>query len=100
MRCKPGDMALVVKSNAGNEGKMVEVKEWWEEGTCPDSAGGWNLHTGWRCEGEGLKVVWDDNTTSPVTSTVFPDAWLLPIRPLDEPDEAETVTELEDTVPA
>lgn len=76
LNCKPGDLAIVVKSMAGNEGKIVRVLKFrgidvWHHGN----------------------DLWETDTTAPGTiakSNLFRDEWLRPLRDSKEPDETLT----------
>ena len=75
MNCKPGDLAIVVKSMCGNEGKVVECKRL--------------LGAVEFADGE-VRVSWELTQKLPVgrhRHNIFPDAWLRPIRPSDGTDE-------------
>ncbi len=86
MRCRPGDLALIIKSGAGNEGKEVDVVRWCPPGGYP----GWPRHVaGWvvrRPAGrKDLRVTdWAGRLRALVDEGVMPDAWLLPLRPSKE----------------
>lgn len=89
MNCKPGDIAIVIKSAAGNEGKIVEVLSPLGE----DPVIG---RTMW-CEGEGF--CWLVRSSgSPIKTSrgrIFgeapiPDARLRPIRPGDLDESTDT----------
>lgn len=78
MNCQKGDMAIVVKSYAGHEGKIV---------TCLKFVG--------KVRGLIGEDYWetDTNTRSEDGRTVDPhlrDSWMRPIR--DQPGEDETLT--------
>jgi len=86
MNCKQGDLAIVVRSKAGNEGKIC---------TClklhPPGYDGMNLFCGpiWETDIK-LNTVWnDDGSTAPVGRCI-PDENLRPIR--DNPGQDETLT--------
>lgn len=86
MRCRPGDIAYIVKSAAGNEGRVVEVinADTFELPGDLGLAGEGHL---WRCRSRtGLAT----NVGIPIGLSedfAFPDAWLLPIRPDGITDE-------------
>jgi hypothetical protein len=83
MNCKKGDLAIIVKSMAGNEGKIVTCLEF-------DPA---VLFVG------GIFPAWRVDRLLPTDQgrldSWVPAAWLRPIRPGDMEDETPTVRELE-----
>lgn len=88
MNCKPGDLAVIVKSLAGNEGRLVNVVNS-DVYMLPGDLSGMP-HPLWRVRSLG----------EPVRSTIgwidkefaFPDAWLKPIRDPGEDATDETLT--------
>lgn len=77
MNCKEGDLAIVVKSYAGNEGKIVR---------CVRYIG---VVDGWR--GDDYWVVDSILTTNTgLHGPYAPDSFLRPIRDQDGPDETLT----------
>lgn len=96
MNCKPGDLAVYVRSHAGNEGRIVEVvrplginPSWGGDGWGdPDAASFY-----WLVKSQGTPLrdtygrFWDEVPAE--------DANLRPIRPGDLEDETPTVRELE-----
>ena len=74
MNCKQGDLAIVVKSRAGNEGKILKCIKF--VGRVPGWCGEdrWEVDVRLRSRLGGVCIT-------------FRDAWLRPIRPSDEPDE-------------
>lgn len=89
MNCKPGDLAVIVKSAAGNEGRIVHVVDKARYGYGIDAYG-------------DMPIWWVRSAGTPMPGTVFsasefnfPDAWLRPIRPPSQEDETETVKEME-----
>lgn len=76
MNCRPGDLAVIVRSTAGNEGRIVGVVRW--IGRVP----------GW-CHSDR----WEIRADRPLIGTYgkehwhAPDAYLRPIRPGDISDE-------------
>lgn len=83
LRCRKGDLAMVIKSDAGRAvGKFVDVLEFYGEAHGKDNC--------WFVRYEG------STTDMFGTPYVQPDAWLLPIRPgdLDETEEAEKELEM------
>lgn len=93
LRCKPGDLAVVITSFAGNEGKFVEVIR---------SLG---VHPFWRgeywCNGQGH--VWLCKSAGSQIKAMYgasgmempiADNCLRPIRPSAEPESTETREEL------
>lgn len=83
MNCKPGDLAIVVRSVAGNEGRIVTVEEF--IGEVPGFAG----NDRWRVSGARLYAK-DGQSVNHLK-----DSQLFPIRPGDLEDETPTVRELE-----
>lgn len=80
MNCKPGDLAVVVRSSAGNEGKCVRCVRLFpaieflsRENILVVRSNVWEIDT--------ALPSWDGGTTAYV-----PDAWLRPIR--DPGDDA------------
>lgn len=94
LRCKAGDLAVIVQSVSGiNLGKVVEVIEPWnDEGA---------LTVWWRRAGFVLKVRSRGSAINYGDGVVLsmvgpaPDSWLRPIRPDAEPESI--VRELETT---
>lgn len=84
MNCKQGEMAFIVKSMAGNEGKIV---------TCIRLSPG---HLFFKI---GEIDAWEVDVELPSepkgTTRFVPDAWLRPIRPGDMEDEVTNIKELE-----
>jgi hypothetical protein len=79
MNCKQGDMAIIIKSRWGNEGKIVTCLELM--GEIPGYYGiHWMTDRLLPCEG--------------ITTPFINDAFLRPIRPSDEPDEMLKITGL------
>lgn len=83
MNCKPGDIAIIVRSEAGNVGRIVEVGEWCEALMHPCLL---NVESGWEVRGNllarnGLGDV------MPVNFGVVPDARLRPLRDNEGEDE-------------
>lgn len=83
MNCKKGDMAIVVKSVCGNEGKIVTCLELiddiqWIKGDLPDG-----VEPGWIIDTE--LIAYDGSK-----SNFIKDSALRPIR--DQPGEDETLT--------
>lgn len=91
MNCKPGDLAVVVRSIAGNEGLVL---------TCLRLATESEMRDGyyWR----GLAPMWVTDRVSRNniggSDALMPDALLRPIR--DQPGEDETLTWAEVPKPA
>lgn len=87
MNCKQGDLAIIVKSNAGNEGKIVR---------CLRLVGEARSSDGIRMAGE---CRWEIDRPIPTdlgdTATSVRDAWLRPIRDDLLNDEITTSKELE-----
>ena len=86
MNCKPGDLAIIVKSAAGNEGAIVEVL---------GPAAPFGGLPVWFIESKGSVL---NGLTPPSHQAEIPDAWLRPIRPGDMEDETPVARDLE--VPA
>ena len=68
LRCKPGDLCLIIKSRAGNEGKCVTVLEF--VGTDKNNIGD-DL---WRID----KILL---TNRGIPVNTHRDSWLMPINP-------------------
>jgi hypothetical protein len=87
LNCRPGDLCIVTRSRCGNEGREVEVVRWILSGPgCIPEMPSFYDHTtsdGWLCRAR------DPFATRPGTPAtryaVFPDNWLLPLRPPAEP---------------
>lgn len=79
MRCFPGDRAMIVKSEAGHEGKLVDVLRPAEYGDC------------WHGYPEHLHLWWVRSLGSMLTNNLgiarqefnFPDAYLRAFQPID-----------------
>lgn len=86
MNCIPGDIALIIKSLCGNEGKIVQ---------CIKFLGPTHSKLGNLLNGDDY---WLIDTSIPATdgssSPTARDCWLRPIRPTDAPDEMLTLTGL------
>lgn len=99
MRCQPGDLAIIIRDagGAGNEGREVDVIRWVEPGAAvpessPTAAA---MRAGWVVRGRyalrGMCVVDGDPTIA-----VWPDVWLLPLRPPAKPRaEVERVSDID-----
>ena len=89
LNCKVGDLAIVVRSVAGNEGKIVRCLELLPsgiDGAHPRQGALWRTDRALnRVEESGLKC-------SP--ANLCPDSFLRPIRPLDEPETITTDDEV------
>lgn len=83
MNCKPGDLAIVVRSASGNEGRIVRVDAF--IGKVPGYLG----NDRWRVSGARLTGTYGE----PVNH--LKDSQLRPIRPGDLEDETPTVRERE-----
>jgi hypothetical protein len=88
MNCKPGDLAIVIRSNAGNEGLIVAVERWADARTVT-LAGGLNRDPGWLCVARAFNVFdyGQKRVVGTVDRGVFPDKNLRPIRDNDGEDE-------------
>ena len=87
LNCKLGDLAIVVRSFAGNEGKIVRVVEFspshrFMSGDCGPS---------WRCDCDH-PMVGQRGTVS--TKPWLLDSQLRPIKPLDELDDVASDNEV------
>lgn len=83
MNCKPGDLAVIVRSLCGNEGRFVEVVNG-DVYELPGDLGLSEFAPLWRIRPLGeLVSSWGVNRAE----SAFPDAWLRPIRPGDISDE-------------
>lgn len=79
MNCKPGDMAVTIKSTNGeNVGLIIEVVEFL--GADNGYVNLWNCKAAWPII--GYDVV---NRKRVTTKVAIPDAWLRPIRPPETP---------------
>lgn len=86
MNCQPGDLAIIIKSFAGNEGKIVRCIKF--IGSACSELG--NLYCGtdyWLID---THIQATDGSTGPVAR----DCYLRPIHPTDEPDEMLIITGL------
>ena len=96
MNCKPGDLAVYVRSSAGNEGRIVEVVR--PLGINPV----WGGHR-WVARDTSNFFWLVRSQGTPLRDTVgrffdecpAADSYLRPIRPGDLEDETPTVRELE-----
>ena len=82
MRCKPGDLAVVVKSTAGNEGKIVRCIRLMTSQEC--DAFGYRRGPIWKVE--GVLKTHRYNGTEWALTDCCPDEILSPIR--DPGDDA------------
>jgi hypothetical protein len=88
MNCKPGDLAVIVRSTSGNEGKFVTVLRW---------IGAYTFYHGERLSDCWLVRLEQD--MRPKSGGVyhagqehaFPDSWLKPIRDPGEDAKDETL---------
>jgi hypothetical protein len=90
-RCKQGDMAMIIKSMVGNEGKIVTCIRFVPSALFPilNSAAG-------QLRAESISCCWEVDRKLPAvgldnrmgTGNVIPDAWLMPIRPGDLNDDS------------
>jgi hypothetical protein len=87
LNCKVGDLAIVVRSEAGNEGKIVR---------CVQLLGKKNVLL--RDGGAIASWVWEIDSLLPswsgAVSNQVEDCLLRPIRPLDEPETTTTDDEV------
>lgn len=89
MRCKPGDLAVIVQCDyAENIGRLVSVVR---RAVCPAEWGEW------ICQSEGTPMAAQDCEYRDVfeQEAIVPDAWLRPIRPGDTADSTESMKEKE-----
>lgn len=87
MNCKPGDLAVIVKSRAGNEGRFVEVVNGDVE-RLPGDLGMASFGPLWRVRSYGsIRSSWGWLHEE----FAFPDAWLRPIRNPGEDAKDETL---------
>lgn len=95
LRCSVGDMAIIIKSMAGNEGKMVTCVRLsqphsmygYAESFCTQYAGRiWEVDR-YLCLSNGSRKI--------LTRGYVPDDWLLPIKPKDKEKEEVKDKELE-----
>jgi len=88
MNCKPGDLAIVIRSLAGNEGKIVTVHRFVSELEVEYAPKRKNDREGWLCYGSNLKSIGlKDKVIVESTKCVFPDESLRPLRDNDGEDE-------------
>ena len=90
MRCNPNDVVVVVRSKAGNLGRIGTVLRWAETGTVQY---GHNKHGRTLFNGQAGWVVQGTFSTTQgetVSPGVFPDEWLRPLR--DSEGDDETIT--------
>lgn len=83
LNCKPGDLAVLVRSVCGNEGKLCRCERFlgkvlfrWLDGTL-------SVMPAWKVDRAFL-------VSSGRMNDVVPDCFLRPIRPSDDPDETLT----------
>ncbi len=86
MRCEAGDVAYVIRSACGNEGKVVQVLYWVEErafynGGIP------NRQAGWVVEGYLNSRINPTGDIGGTSQGVLPDEWSQPIRYKEGDDE-------------
>lgn len=89
MRCKVGDLVMVIKSTCGNEGRVGTVVRWvrFAEPLCDRFMAG---QAGWLVSGR-FRTIYEDGTILDGDPTaVLPDEWLIPLR--DKPGQDETLT--------
>lgn len=88
MRCKVGDLAIIVRSVAGNEGKIVRCLELVEDFQWLNADGSESTEAAWRIDRE--IPTWKGRLT------VFAkDRYLRPIRPDADPESITTDEVLE-----
>jgi len=87
MNCKEGDLAIVVKSVCGNEGKVVRCLELHPAGFDRFAP---FLGPIWVTDNNSLAGVWIRSGLPAESGNAIPDAYLRPIR--DNPGEDETLT--------
>lgn len=80
MNCKQGDLAIIVKSLAGNEGKIVRCLELETNGVKGMNK---NIKVWWKTDTD-LNCSYPDNGKTYETTRYAPDEWLRPIKGLDE----------------
>lgn len=80
MRCKVGDLAIIIRSTCGNEGREVTVVRSITPPWHPKFGPGWEVAS-----------VRPLNQRQPgLPFDAFPDSWLLPIHPFSDPEEITT----------
>jgi hypothetical protein len=84
VNCKPGDLAVIVRSMAGNEGKFVTVLRWHGDYTY---LGGDVCLPSWEARIAQVMTAANGSVWFPGDVVKFPDAWLKPIRPDGITDE-------------
>jgi hypothetical protein len=94
MNCKKGDLAIIVSSSCGNEGKIVQCLELLITGSFPDTKGGWQWHV------KGVHPVWRidrpinfANAFDTVQVMYCSDTRLRPLRGDLNGDDIESTTE-------
>lgn len=87
MNCKPGELAVIVRSAAGNEGRIVEVMDSDVRGL-PGSES-WMPAPLWRVRSLGHPLPSDLGNSWSVFA--FPDVWLRPIRNPGDDAQDETL---------
>ena len=87
LNCKAGDLAIVVRSQAGNEGKIVRCVRLVGERNILLRDG--RMVTSWVWEIDSLLPSWGGQV-----SNLVEDCLLRPIRPLDEPETITTDDEV------
>lgn len=87
MNCKPGDIAYIIRSAAGNEGRPVEVIDGDVE-SLPGDLGLRGFGHLWRVRSKTALATSVGIPLRAGEEFAFPDAWLRPIRP--QSDEATT----------
>lgn len=108
MNCKLGDMAIIIKSQAGNEGKVVTCLEYIRGPVIYES----ETHKGklvslmpgdwWRIDRNLNMFIELENGMSTVYQDFAPfvfDAWIRPIGNRDNPEEVKDDVKLRDTLP-
>lgn len=88
MNCKKGDLAVIVRSMAGNEGRIVQCLRIATDAELSEA----NIYTGlphpfWVTDKQLPCAFSFGGHSSGVSHAFIPDAWLRPIRDSDGTDE-------------
>lgn len=93
-RCQPGDLALVIHSEAGNEGREVTVVRRVRDGDRHDGTlllVPQGFGPCWLVQARELRAFTADGELRTGTWGILPDTWLMPLRPhAQDADRAAT----------
>ena len=97
MNCKQGDLAIVVRSEAGNAGKIVECVQMMGDASVVHDGFWWGKAGQgpmWLVQAKGTGLMAVEQQTGrlygPTTVRPFPDSSLRPLRGLDETEDVNT----------